>query len=102
MFWIKCSASEDLGHKSKSNVGQVGVCKLVIGLLQTPATVDKIGVPKRSKAASSIAIMTPYTTLLARAIPSIKVYSIDGFQGHEADIIILVTILCNSMVTWGF
>jgi len=106
MVWIECRESEDLGHQSKSNSDQVDVCKRVIRLLTTsPPSTNATMAPKGSDTAPSIAILTPYTrqkTLLATAIPNIEVSSIDGFQGREADIIVFVTVRCNSYGDLGF
>jgi superfamily I DNA and/or RNA helicase len=108
MIWIECSAFEDLGHQSKSNAGQVDVCKTVVQLLLKPPLPS----PKSANAgqnssgkAPTIAILTPYTrqkTLLAAAVPSAEVSSIDGFQGQEADIIVFVTVRSNVYGDLGF
>lgn len=106
MVWIECAASEDLGHQSKSNIGQVTVCKQVVQLLTTSGLSNDATLGQISSASvPSIAILTPYTrqkSLLTSAIPNIGVFSIDGFQGQEADIVIFVTVRCNNHGDLGF
>lgn len=104
--WVDCASTEALGQQSKSNAGQVELCKHVIHLLTTVAPGTGMGTSHEvSKPAPSIVILTPYTrqkTLLASAIPNIDVSSIDGFQGREADIIVFVTVRCNVYGDLGF
>jgi superfamily I DNA and/or RNA helicase len=105
MVWIECASSEDLGRQSKSNAGQVEVCKQAIQLLSTPPTTNATVTQNGSSKAPSIAILTPYTrqkTLLTAEIPNVEVSSIDGFQGREADIIVFVTVRCNAYGDLGF
>ena len=116
-MFIQCDSPEDLGMKSKSNSGQVKACQTIVLKLWTPKQPDP-GSPLASRStqssanptstpAFSIAILTPYTRqldLLRRSItdPSIKISTIDGFQGQEADIIIYLTTRCNVHGDLGF
>jgi superfamily I DNA and/or RNA helicase len=108
--FIQCSSPEDLGRQSKSNKGQVELCRRVCELLSSPPE------PAPSLQSGSdtvistcpppeIAILTPYThqkDLLKSAIPKYNVSSIDGYQGREADVIIFVTVRSNLHCETGF
>ncbi|KAI4699631.1 hypothetical protein J4E81_004658 [Alternaria sp. BMP 2799] len=106
MVWVECAAPEDLFQQSKSNVGQGEVCKRIIQLLKaSPASSGSTAISKGSTATPTIAILTPYTrqkTLLTTTIPNAEVYSIDSFQGREADVIVFVTVRCNAHYALGF
>ncbi|KAI4918204.1 hypothetical protein J4E90_002585 [Alternaria incomplexa] len=106
MVWVECAAPEDLFQQSKSNAGQGDVCKRIIQLLKaSPASSGSTATPKDSIETPTIAILTPYTrqkTLLTTTIPNAEVYSIDSFQGREADIIVFVTVRCNAHYALGF
>ena len=111
MVWIECASTEDLGQKSKANVGQVELCRKVIQLLRTSPSITTPLLASSSSSASapasppSIAVLTPYTRqkdALASAISNVEISSIDGFQGREADIVIFVTVRCNSHCDMGF
>ncbi|KAF2878599.1 RNA dependent RNA polymerase-domain-containing protein [Massariosphaeria phaeospora] len=106
MAWVECATNEDLGKQSKTNQGQVDVCKTVIRLLTTPPANAAPGPANPPPPPQpTIAILTPYTRqkeLLAASIPNIEVSSIDGFQGREADIIVFVTVRCNVHCDMGF
>lgn len=110
MVWIECASTEDLGRRSKANMGQVELCKKAIQLLRTsPSTTTRSTSSPSSASAPaylpSIAILTPYTRqkdALASAISNVEISSIDGFQGREADIVVFVTVRCNAHCDMGF
>jgi superfamily I DNA and/or RNA helicase len=96
--FIQCSDPEDLGRKSKCNRGQATLCREVCRLLKPPST-------SQSLPDHSIIVLTPYTRqieLLRTTLEGVEVFSIDGFQGREADIIIFVTVRCNVKKEMGF
>lgn len=102
MTFVQCSTPEDLGGRSKSNQGQVDVCGQICKLLSS--TVED-NTPNPSEVVAELAILTPYTKqreLLAAALSSHQVSSVDGFQGREADIIVYVTVKCNVHCDIGF
>ncbi|KAK8137438.1 hypothetical protein PG984_002931 [Apiospora sp. TS-2023a] len=120
-IFIECDGREDLGQKSKRNRGQAELCRRVCQLLllddgssssssttTTTGPADKE--PKKKKKKQSIAVLTPYTaqmtllksTALAGLDGNIELSSIDGFQGREADIVVLVTVRCNERGEIGF
>ncbi|KAH8733141.1 RNA dependent RNA polymerase-domain-containing protein [Phaeosphaeriaceae sp. PMI808] len=70
VVWMEC-------RQSKSNQGQVELCKQVVRLLTSPAT----STPAKSPACQG-------SEALSAAIPSI--------EGREADIIVFVTVRCNA------
>jgi superfamily I DNA and/or RNA helicase len=106
--WVECAANEDLGCRSKANMGQVELCKRVIQLLRTPpsnATCPSDSSSPSTCGSKSIAILTPYTRqkeALASVIPDIEISSIDGFQGREADVVVFVTVRSNAHSDMGF
>ncbi|SMR51713.1 unnamed protein product [Zymoseptoria tritici ST99CH_3D1] len=98
--FVQCSTTEDLGHQSKANQGQVKLCQTICGLL-SDSTIPASGKSVKPE----IVILTPYTRQreeLKAAIPAHEVSSIDGFQGREADIIVFVTVRCNEHYDIGF
>lgn len=105
--FVSCADTEDIGRQSKSNQGQVRVCKTVCSLLRAAKAPDA---PENATASSKadepdIAILTPYTRqreLLQKALPAFTVSSIDGFQGREADIVVFVTVRSNAHHDIGF
>ena len=105
MLFVQCSSPEDIGKKSKSNVGQATLCQSICKRLLA-APIPVLAVQPCEAPGYSIAVLTPYSrqaerlrTLLPPAIP---VSSIDGFQGREADIIVFVTTRCNVHADMGF
>lgn len=102
LVFIECGATEDLGRKSKSNKGQTELCNRICTLLNTvPSASSSSNIP-------SIAVLTPYSAQvlalksLASTFANVEVFSIDGFQGREADIVIFVTVRCNVHGEIGF
>jgi regulator of nonsense transcripts 1 len=110
--FIECTAREDFKGKSKSNQGQVTLCVEVCKLLCTVAAGPQgVGEQKTQPEGGkrSIGVLTPYAKqvellkrLLSGLSHQVEVSSIDGFQGREADIIILVTVRCNEHHEIGF
>jgi regulator of nonsense transcripts 1 len=109
MIFVKCSTLEDLGRKSKSNEGQAKICLEVCKMLCTEVTEGS----KKPKLLATpklpfIAVLTPYSRqveLLKSKLshfPNVEVSSIDGFQGREADIVVFVTVRCNTHNEIGF
>jgi superfamily I DNA and/or RNA helicase len=107
LLFVECATPEDLGGKSKRNKGQTELCHKICTLLNTvpPSSSSSPSLPTP---APSIAILTPYTAQvlalksLASLFPDVEVFSIDGFQGREADIVIFVTVRCNVHGEIGF
>jgi superfamily I DNA and/or RNA helicase len=111
MVFVECSKREDLGCKSKINEGQANICIEVCRMLCTEAA--GISAQLRLPAARTIkqqliAVLTPYSRqveLLKGRLShfaNVEVSSIDGFQGREADIVIFVTVRCNTHYEIGF
>lgn len=119
-FYVQCATPEDLGKRSKCNSGQAKVCNDIVRKLLSPMPqpssppVDARPVSERSHAELSsqlkplsIAILTPYARQLEELRrlmpdPEIRISTIDGFQGQEADIVIYVTVRCNVYGEIGF
>ena len=100
MFFLQCSATEDLGRRSKSNQGQVALTKEICKMLRPqPNGIDPSTIP-------SVAVLAPYSRqvemLMNLRASGIMVNSIDGFQGQEADVVVFVTTRCNVHATIGF
>jgi superfamily I DNA and/or RNA helicase len=99
MVFIQCSTPEDLGNLSKSNSGQVKVCKAIYTLLKAPATASKCDHSAPTATLLKIAIITPYIQqikLLRTEIPDCEVFTTDRCQGTYFDIVIFVTVRCNA------
>lgn len=101
MFFVQCSATEDLGRKSKSNAGQADLIRTICKNLLDRSSDDHTGpqVP-------SIAVLVPYARqaelLKDLTTTGVAVNSIDGFQGREADIVVFGTTRCNVHAEIGF
>ncbi|KAL2164903.1 hypothetical protein VTH06DRAFT_199 [Thermothelomyces fergusii] len=118
MVFIDCPVREELGGKSKTNKGQADLCLRICQLLCTPRDATDAGrsdgttQPYRHHTleAQSVAVLTPYAKqaeLLTRLLSplsseKVEVSSIDGFQGREADVVVLVTVRCNESGEIGF
>ncbi|KAK4144578.1 RNA dependent RNA polymerase-domain-containing protein [Dichotomopilus funicola] len=112
--FVDCVEREALGGKSKTNQGQAELCVRVCRLLCTPSSETSPKSPTPPKP-QTIAVLTPYAKqaeLLKRLLSdlqtasmsdtTVEVSSIDGFQGREADIVVLVTVRCNEKGNIGF
>lgn len=97
--FVPCLLEEDIGHRSKANAGQAQLCQRIYQLLTDSRS-------STGAATMPIAILTPYTrqvkTLQASLPTSAIISTVDGFQGQEADVIIYVTVRCNSHGDIGF
>ncbi|GAB1319470.1 hypothetical protein MFIFM68171_09680 [Madurella fahalii] len=114
MVFVECPAREELGGKSKTNKGQADLCVRICQLLCTLAPAAAAGPSQGGHIGAaaepqSIAVLTPYARqaeLLKRLLSAlgsrVEVSSIDGFQGREADIVVLVTVRCNESREIGF
>lgn len=109
MFFVQCSATEDLGQRSKSNPGQATLCREICKALQQQSPETTVpGSSSDGGGPPSIAVLAPYT----RQVDSLKdldassklvtVSSIDGFQGREADVVVYCTTRCNVHAYIGF
>ena len=100
MFFLQCSATEDLGRRSKSNHDQVVLTKEICKELRPQLNgIDHSTIP-------SVAVLAPYSRQVEMLIDlrasGIMVNSIDGFQGQEADVVVFVTTRCNAHADIGF
>jgi len=115
MVLVECGAREDFRGRSKSNQGQANLCLEICKLLCTavaPAATAAGTAQDRAhptQGRHSIGVLTPYAKqvevlgrLLSGLSPDVEVSSIDGFQGREADIVVLVTVRCNEHHEIGF
>jgi regulator of nonsense transcripts 1 len=114
MIFINCSAREDLGAgKSKTNAAQADLSLRICQLLcnPSPSPSPNPTKPYHTQTPQSIALLTPYARqadLLRRllaplsATNTVEVSSIDGFQGREADVVVLVTVRSNESGEIGF
>ena len=104
MVFVPCQTSEDLGRQSKSNQGQVQICKNICKLLTGPA-LNSDTTDDTTSLTNEMVVLTPYTRqreLLQSALPASAVSGIDGFQGREARIVIFVTVRSNASYEIGF
>ena len=100
MFFLQCSGTEDLGHKSKRNHQQVVLTKEICKMLRPQLNgIDRSTIP-------SVAVLAPYSRQVELLIDlrssGILVNSIDGFQGQEADVVVFATTRCNAHADIGF
>jgi len=112
MVFVECATREDLGGKSKTNKGQADLCLRICEMLCSRPGESKhdSGQEKQSELKQLIAVLTPYARqaellkqlLSPFASRGVEVSSIDGFQGREADIVVLVTVRCNESREIGF
>jgi regulator of nonsense transcripts 1 len=111
MLFVECPAPEDFGRKSKSNEGQAKICYEICRMLCTkPARAAQQPVLPENRTVEHqfIAVLTPYSRqveILKRGLSpfaNVEVSSIDGFQGREADIVVFVTVRCNTHYEIGF
>ncbi|ELP85251.1 hypothetical protein EIN_084130, partial [Entamoeba invadens IP1] len=96
LMFINCDGSEYIGN-SGSSFGNVSESKIVNKLVQ--------GLKEKNVADDRIGIISPYTTqrdLLSTISSTIKVASVDGFQGNEKDYIIFSTVRSNKEIGIGF
>jgi superfamily I DNA and/or RNA helicase len=98
--FVNCTAEEDRGGQSKSNEEQAKLVKRIADLiLSVPA-----GAPAEDR--PEIAVLTPYKKqvgLVRTLVPSdVKVSTVDGFQGREADFIIYTSVRSNFSNDIGF
>ncbi|KAF8597550.1 RNA-directed RNA polymerase [Ceratobasidium sp. AG-I] len=112
--FISCKSEESYGGASKENIGQAGVVMHILELLRTnraPAesSEPKPGPPSEPSGATkplSITVLSPYARQLSAVSPAIaantEVYTIDGFQGREAEVIIFTTVRSNASGDIGF
>ncbi|KAJ6529219.1 AAA domain-containing protein [Mycena capillaripes] len=95
---LDCSTEEDMGGRSKGNVGQVDVVKRILPMLELEKPPE--GAEQKPL---SITVLSPYTTqvqALRRITP--QSFTIDSFQGRESDIIIFSSVRSNADKDIGF
>jgi superfamily I DNA and/or RNA helicase len=96
--FVQCSAEEDMGGRSKSNIGQVEIVQQVIPLLTKKGNGEESG--------RTVTVLTPYTKqiqeLRSRVPSSIVCSTVDAFQGRESDVIVFSTVRCNAEGEIGF
>ena len=86
---------EDLVGTSTRNLGESAIVKLVVDQLLSSkeTTPDQVG------------IIVPYLAQkghLKRTIPGIQIDTVEGFQGHEKDYIVISTVRSNAVGALGF
>lgn len=100
-IFVNCAAEEDHGGQSKSNEEQAKLTKRIVDLISSVPD----GTPAH-QGRPEIAVLTPYKKQvgLVRTLVSsdIKVSTVDGFQGREADFIIYTSVRSNASNDIGF
>lgn len=100
-IFVNCAAEEDRGGQSKSNEEQAKLTKRIVDLISSVPD----GAPA-PQVRPEIAVLTPYKKQvgLVRTLVSsdIKVSTVDGFQGREADFIIYTSVRSNFSNDIGF
>lgn len=98
--FVSCSEPEYCDRRSFMNAGQAKVIATIVRLLRSPSAHSAPQEP------TSIVVLTPYRGQLDKlkenVPPDVKVNTIDGFQGKEADIVIFSTVRCNTSRVIGF
>ncbi|KAJ8087712.1 hypothetical protein PM082_006548 [Marasmius tenuissimus] len=109
--FLHCSIEEDMGGRSKSNIGQADLIEKAVKLLTTERENGDRGEGGDGEARASnlkITILSPYTkqvTELRHRFPSSNTISsstIDSFQGRESDIIVFSSVRSNAEGDIGF
>ncbi|KAJ7166539.1 RNA-directed RNA polymerase [Mycena crocata] len=96
--FLNCPTEEDMGGRSKSNVGQVEMVKRILPMFKLGEVADDAA-PK----ALSVTVLSPYTKQLQeiRRITD-QAFTVDSFQGRESDIIIFSSVRSNVEKDIGF
>lgn len=94
-----------MGGRSKSNTGQVEIVLRILKLLTRTASDTET---EENAIPLTITILSPYSrqvTELRHRLPSsgsVKAFTVDSFQGREADIIVFTSVRCNAEGDIGF
>jgi len=106
--FVPCSSEEDMGGRSKSNIGQVELIAHILPMLtklKKGATDDSTSA-ESSLASLKITVLTPYTkqvqALRHRLPHTVSSSTVDSFQGRESDIVIFSAVRCNAEGDIGF
>ena len=103
--FIQCSSLESPGA-SKSNHGQAVTVGEVIKKLRTNSQSDTNELSKQKS--MQITVLTPYSRQVKelenviKKYGSVDIFTIDGYQGRESEIIIFSTVRCNNHGAVGF
>nr|GAT54553.1 predicted protein [Mycena chlorophos] len=95
--FIPCSVPEERG-RSSWNPGQIALVKHILPMFTTRPKEDE------DTCTLSVAVLSPYATQVRnlRGAGISQAYTIDSFQGREADIIIFSSVRCNAYHEIGF